>query len=184
VSFAFVMSADPDGGPAQLTYFANPNAISPSADGPGDWLRVEDEGAVLGAPPYPHGGESLRIAVALLPAGRTLALAALRPGRAKGNDRDEIEAVVHEDDETRLVDDPRFSVTLDGGGAPRRVGLELWLTRGEGENEHQYARRAAGEVAGEPLEQELDGVHAVAHPIQWRSAGETGSGWFVVLEPA
>lgn len=136
--------------------------------------------ALTGTVPNPRDGDSLRLAVALFDHGRALGLSALRPRRARGHDRDVIEAVVYEDGASPPVDDPRLSVTLGAGGVPQRVGLELWLAPAEDEG-YDFPRRAAGEILQPALELGLDEFRATAHRVRWRSRGEDGSGWFVLM---
>ncbi len=72
------------------------------------------------------GRDSLRLFAAWFPAGHEIALVSARPRGAKGHDRDSVD-VVARGEEHPLVIDPRLSTTYDDAGAPRRVGLELWL---------------------------------------------------------
>ena len=142
-------------------------------------ITIADLPAVSGTLPHPAGADSLRLAVALF-GERSFALSGLRPRRARGHDRDEIQAVVYEAGEARPVEDPRVSVTFAGTGDPRRVGLELWLQESE-DGTFEFPRRAAGEIHSGPVELQSSAVTGVAHPVQWRSRGEDGSGWFAVL---
>src|SRR5581483_4952982 len=71
--------------------------------------------------------ESLRLVSALFEDGGALGAAALRPRDARGHDEDAVVA--------RLV---------DADGAPRRLGLELWM------DSDSSPRRVAADRAGEP----------------------------------
>jgi hypothetical protein len=143
---------------------------------------VDDVPALSGTLPGLPRGSSLRLAVALFDHGRVFGLSAVRPRRAQGHDHDEYEAVVQEEGASRTVDDPRLSVTIDAAGHPRRVGLELWLAPAAEEG-HDFPRRAAGEVEKmSAVELELGELSAAAHRVRWRSRGEGGSGWFVLVQ--
>ena len=156
------------------------------ADLRGGQLEGEDDtGAIAGTVPAPDSGESLRLAVAVFPGARMFGLAARRPRRAGGHDRDELTALVVEADAARAVEDPRLSVTLDARDVPRRVGLELWLATEiedeDGAERYEPPRRAAGEVSGPPVGFDVAGLAAAAHPVRWRSRGDDGFGWFVLV---
>ena len=141
---------------------------------------VNDGPALSGILPELPPGSSLRLAVALFEHARVFGLSALRARRARGHDHDEINAMVQEESASRPVDDPRLSVTLDAASHPRRVGLELWLAPAEEEG-YDFARRAAGEVESPATPLELREHTAAAHRVRWRSRGEDGSGWFVIV---
>lgn len=189
----FVAFAAPDGsgwGLAIGTARALDPGLGPEVDGQVEQLMgaagalasgtVDDVPALIGTLPELPRGSSLRLAVALFADGRVLGLHALRPRRARGHDRDEIEAFVQEDTIPRPVDDPRLSVTFDGAGHPIRVGLEMWLVPAE-EDGYDAPRRAIGEVDGPAVELALGAFVAVAHRVRWRSRGEDGRGWFVLV---
>lgn len=105
-----------------------------------------------------------------------VALIAARPRRSRGHDADVLSAVLFEDGTVPVpVAEPRLSSTYTAGGALMRVGLELWC----GEEDDQYARRAAGESLGRaavsddpPLRSEL---------LRWHMRGREGIGVYDLL---
>jgi hypothetical protein len=121
-------------------------------------------------------GESLRLFGAWFPAGHEIAMIAARPAGARGHDRDSI-GVVARGEEHPLVLDPRLSTTYDGAGAPRRVGLELWL--GDDPEGDLLPRRVAGASTGSMVA--ADGL--TAHAFDCVSRGEPGAGVYVLLRP-
>ncbi len=171
----------------ELTLRAALRRPAPGELGAGPLDGDGEAGAVAGAVPAPDRGESLRLATAVFPGARAFGLAARRPRRARGHDRDELAALVVEAEVPRPVEDPRLSVTLDGHGVPLRIGLELWLAIEPPEDEEAEAepyeppRRASGEVSDSPARFTVSGVSAEAYPVRWRSRGEDGFGWFVLV---
>jgi hypothetical protein len=105
-----------------------------------------------------------------------LAVLSARPRRARGHDADVLSAVLFEGDLPPIrVSEPRLSSTYSADGALVRVGLELWF----GEEDEQYARRAAGSAAGRvavcedpPLRSEL---------VRWLMRGREGLGVYDLL---
>ncbi len=126
--------------------------------------------------------DSLRIAVAWLGAERSLTLAAVRPARARGHDRDQISAWAREQGSVALVADPRLSITELADGTPLRIGLELWIESEDRETE--YPRRASGEVSGGGVELSGQRLHSRAEPVHWRSREGDGPGLLLVGRPA
>ena len=76
-----------------------------------------------------------------------LSVVALRPRKARGQDADVVSAVALEPEGQLAIEDPRLSTTYAGDGRPLRVGLELWVSAGD-DDEEQYPRRASGETLG------------------------------------
>lgn len=107
---------------------------------------------------------------------RGLAVLAARPRKARGHDADVVSAVLLEGEGPPIrVAEPRLSSTYAVGGGLARVGLELWI----GEDDEQYARRAAGQAAGKaavsedpPLRSEL---------VRWHMRGLEGIGVYDLL---
>lgn len=117
--------------------------------------------------------DSLRIFAAWFPAGHGIGMVAARPSGVKGHDRDSI-VVVAGGEEHPLVLDPRLSTTYDAAGAPRRVGLELWL--GDDPEGELYPRRVAGASTGSRVVD--DGLSAYA--FECVSRGEPGAGIYLL----
>ena len=88
--------------------------------------------------------DSLRAVSAWFGGEDGLAVLAARPRRARGHDTEQLSGVLLEGGVAIRVTEPRLSSTYTAGGVVARVGLELWL----GEDDEQYARRAAGEAIG------------------------------------
>ena len=104
-----------------------------------------------------------------------LAVLAARPRRARGHDTELLSGVLLEGGLPVPVAEPRLSSTYTANGVPARVGLELWL----GEDDEQYARRAAAEALGRaavcedpPLRSEL---------LRWHMRGREGVGVYDLL---
>ncbi|MGI8594493.1 MAG: hypothetical protein ACR2ML_09060 [Solirubrobacteraceae bacterium] len=108
-----------------------------------------------------------------------LALASVRPARAKAHAEEAVSAFLFEavDDgvAARPIGDARLSTTYDGAGRQRRAGLELW------ENEEaEYPRRASGEVlCGTSLE--LGRLRLDCAFFAWHMDGREGVGRYDVL---
>jgi hypothetical protein len=75
------------------------------------------------------------------------------------------------------AEDPRLSTTCRPSGELLRVGIELWLARGE--EDDLYPFRASGEVIGAPLNWALDGISLSAHRLRWHSRDREGPGIFL-----
>ncbi len=108
-----------------------------------------------------------------------LALASVRPARAKGHADEAVSAFLLEaaDDgvTTRPIADARLSTTYDGAGRQRRAGLELWE-----DEEADYPRRASGEVlCGTSLE--LGRLRLDCAFFEWHMEGRAGVGRYDVL---
>jgi hypothetical protein len=126
------------------------------------------------------GRDSLRLFAAWFPAGHEIAVISARPKGAKGHDRDRLD-VIARGEEHPLVIDPRLSTTYDADGAPRRVGLELWL--GEDADADAdgdlWPRRVAGASTGSSVTG--DGLSAYAFDCV--SRGEPGAGIYLLIRP-
>lgn len=107
---------------------------------------------------------------------RGLALLALRPTGASGQESDLIAATVFEPDGWIAVHDPRLSTTFRPGQRPSRASLELWI----GDGEEQYPRRAAAEASGEPAAVRGDGVSLQVTPLRCHTGGLDGAGVYVL----
>ncbi|HEX3618330.1 MAG TPA: hypothetical protein VHU61_17425 [Solirubrobacteraceae bacterium] len=138
--------------------------------------REFDIGGVRSSALESDGRGSLRLFAAWFPAGHEIALLASRPKGAKGHDRERLD-VVARGEEHPLVIDPRLSTTYDDHGAPRRVGLELWL--GDAPDGDLLPRRVAGSSTGSSV----DGEALSAHAFACVSRGEPGAGIYVLLRP-
>jgi hypothetical protein len=123
------------------------------------------------------GHESLRLFAAWFPAGHEIAMISARPKGAKGHDRDTL-GVIARGEEHPLVIDPRLSTTYDDHGAPRRIGLELWLGD-DADSEDLWPRRVAGSSTGSSVA--AAGLSAYA--FECVSRGEPGAGIYVLLRP-
>jgi hypothetical protein len=130
-----------------------------------------------GAPDWEHLAAT-RTVSAWLDDGTAIALSAVRPAGARGQDEDARWAALLDPAGSLHVADPRLSTTYDGDGRQRRAGMELWV--GE---EDEHPRRAAGEVlAGSTLE--LGALRLDAAVFSWHAQGRRGVGRYDVLRPA
>ena len=120
------------------------------------------------------GLESLRVFGAWFPADHQIGVVASRPRGAKGQDRDSI-TVVARGEEHPLIVDPRLSTTYDHAGAPRRIGLELWL--GEDPDGDLWPRRVAGSATGSSV----SGAGVSAYAFACVSRSEPGAGIYLLL---
>jgi hypothetical protein len=113
-----------------------------------------------------------------------IALLALRPVRAKGQDADRIAASLLDADELRHVAESRLSTTYAASGAPTRAGLELWLEDRSSEalegDRPQYPRRAAGEGIGDSIDWTTGGFELHARRFRWHSRGSDGAGIYLL----
>jgi hypothetical protein len=72
--------------------------------------------------------DSIRLVSALFDDGGALGLAALRPRDARGHDEDVVVArLVNAEGEQATISEALVSLEADAEGAPRRLGLELWM---------------------------------------------------------
>lgn len=137
--------------------------------------RELDVGGVRAATLGGESDGSLRLFGAWFAGGHELGLLSLRPGGAKGHDHDRI-SVAARGEEHALVLDPRLSTTYDQHEAPRRVGLELWLSDDE-DSEEQAPRRVAGLATGSRVEDS----NLSAYAFRCSSRGENGAGVYLLL---
>ena len=130
--------------------------------------------------------ESFRLVAAWFGSDEGLALVALRPRRARGQDADLVAASVLEPGRAPRVDDPRLSTTYTAEGIPSSAGLELWLEEPENHDPRANGeqgllpRRAAGEAVGAGLSWEAAGFALHAAPLRWHSRGEDGAGVYLL----
>ena len=138
--------------------------------------REFDIGGVRSSALETDGRDSLRLFAAWFPAGHEIAALSARPKGAKGQDRDSL-GVIALGEEHPLVVDPRLSTTYDDAGAPRRVGLELWL--GDDAGGDLSPRRVAGASTGSSV----TNAGLSAYAFDCVSRGEPGAGIYLLLRP-
>ena len=137
--------------------------------------------------------ESFRQVSAWFEPGEGVALLALRPHKARGQDSDVIAAAVLEPDLAGTISDPRLSTTYRDDGNPTRAGIELWIVEEGGDGAEpngaaepeqaggrEYPRRAAGEALGPQADWELNGFHLHAELFRWHSRGRDGAGVYLL----
>lgn len=137
--------------------------------------RELDLGGVRSSALATGGNDSLRLFAAWFAAGHEIALLSARPKGVKGHDRDSVGVVARGEEHPRVVD-PRLSTTYDDAGAPRRVGLELWLADDEDDDE-LWPRRVAGSSTGSSIA----GEGLSAYAFECVSRGEPGAGVYLLL---
>lgn len=174
-------------GEAGLSATVEPAAVAVPEPDPGLAL-VRVSGSLLGAeaagglrhPGWPDlQAESVRLLCAWFSPERAMAFLAVRPARAKGQDRDQLSAICIGEQDGMTVFDPRLSSTYADDGLLRRVGVELWL--GENEEADMYSLRMAGEATGAAAVLQLDGLTVQAQPFRCHSRGETGAGAYLLI---
>jgi hypothetical protein len=130
--------------------------------------------------------ESFRQIAAWFGPDEGLALVALRPRGARGQDADLVAASVLESRPAPRVDEPRLSTTYSAAGIPARAGLELWFEEPQGDDPHAddehegFPRRAAGEAIGAGIEWAAAGFALHAAPLRWHSRGQDGAGVYLL----
>ncbi len=107
------------------------------------------------------------------------ALAARRPGKAKGQDEDLIAAALFDSTGPRVVADPRLSTTYTESGQPTRAGVELWI-ESDADPDHLYPRRAVGQALTAPVQWNVAEVALEAQPFRWFSGGREGPGVYLL----
>ena len=174
-----------------LSATAEPAGVSvPDADGGLALVRISgsllgDEEAPAAAGGVRHPGwpdlqaDSVRLLCAWFSPERAMAFLAVRPSRAKGQDRDELSAICIGERDGMIAFDPRLSTTYGEDYVLRRVGVELWL--GENEEADMYSLRMAGEATGSAATLPVDGARVQAQPFRCHSRGETGVGVYVLI---
>lgn len=114
--------------------------------------------------------ELARIVSGAFEDGRLLAVAAARPRGAAGHGAEAIAGALIRGDEAAVLDEALLSVESDARGRPRRIGLELYETRGSLPLRVAGDRRAA------------DGDGDVL--LDLRTDGVAGTGRLTLLRPA
>jgi hypothetical protein len=103
-----------------------------------------------------------------------IAIAAVRPAGAAGHGEEAIAGVLVNDVGVERLDEVLLSTELDGDGAVRRIGLELYRTDGP------MPLRIAGDAIGSETIQD-GGLSRASTAFELRAAGATGSGRLEVL---
>jgi hypothetical protein len=111
-----------------------------------------------------------------------LSVVALRPRKARGQDADLVSAVALEPEGPLAIEDPRLSTTYAGDGRPLRVGLELWISAGDDDEEAQYPRRATGETLGVVATGRLGSFDVLAQFVRWDSRYGDGAGVYLLAQ--
>jgi hypothetical protein len=125
--------------------------------------------------------ESVRDVCAWFDPTHLLSLVAMRPRKARGQESDVVNAVSLEPEGPLTIDDPRLSTTYAADGRPLRVGLELWISTGDDEEE-QFPRRATGEAVGAAATGRLGGFDVLAQFVRWDSRYGDGAGVYVLAQ--
>ncbi|MGZ4306951.1 MAG: hypothetical protein ACXVSL_19035 [Solirubrobacteraceae bacterium] len=112
-----------------------------------------------------------------------LSVAALRPRKSRGQESDVVSAVALEPEGPLAIDDPRLSTTYAGDGRPLRVGLELWVSAADDEEE-QLPRRASGEAFGVAAAGRLGRFDVLAQFVRWDSRYGDGAGVYLLAQQA
>ncbi len=125
---------------------------------------------------------SVRDVSAWFEPGDGLALVALRPGKARGQESDVISAAVLDPKGPRAVAESRLSTTYGADGRPERAALELWLAGEDGDEtqQPQYPRRAAGEAVGPYAAKTVGPLDVQAGLFRWHSRGRDGAGVYLL----
>ncbi|HEV7175786.1 MAG TPA: hypothetical protein VGN29_09850 [Solirubrobacteraceae bacterium] len=126
--------------------------------------------------------ESVRDVSAWFDPVHGLSVVSLRPRKARGQDADVVSAVVLEPEGLLAIEDPRLSTTYAGDGRPLRVGLELWLSGDD--DEEQYPRRASGETVGVAATGGLGRFNVLAQFMRWDSRYGDGAGVYLLAQQA
>lgn len=129
--------------------------------------------------------DSLRLLSAWFAADEAVALLALRPHKARGQDADLISVAVREARARGPISDPRLSTTYADDGRPMRAGLELWIAMApnpedEEQAEHQLPRRLAGEALGTRIDWAVDGLSLHAALFRWHERDRAGAGVYLL----
>jgi hypothetical protein len=171
-------SGDADGGLVRATGTLAADGGDRSLDAPG-WRAAVDE------PPAAGELDSLRLVAAWFGDDEGLALLAVRPRKARGQENDEVTAALIESGAAGDVADARLSTTYSGDGVPARAGVELWVSEPAEDPEVAGERphRLAGEVAGPPVAFADQGIEFSAQPFRWHSHGRDGAGVYLLGRP-
>lgn len=103
-----------------------------------------------------------------------IAIAAIRPAKAAGHGEEAITGVLVNDEGVERLDEVLLSTELDGDGAVRRIGLELYRSNGS------IPLRIAGDATGSEVTED-GGVVQTSTAFELRAAGATGAGRLEVL---
>lgn len=125
--------------------------------------------------------ESVRDVCAWFDPTHGLSLVAMRPRKSRGQESDVVSAVALEPEGPLAIDDPRLSTTYAADGRPLRVGLELWISVGEDEEE-QFPRRATGETVGVAATGRVGRFDVLAQFVRWDSRYGDGAGVYVLAQ--
>lgn len=134
------------------------------------------------ARPHPlgsGGAESVRQLAGWFDPDEGFALLAVRPGRGRGQDRDQVTAALFAQTGPRTVVDPRLSTTYTGEEHVARASVELWIETEE-DSDTQYPRRAIGEAVAAPEVSRAEAVALEARPFRWYSGGLEGAGLYLL----
>jgi hypothetical protein len=149
--------------------------------------RAVDSGAWRGVReglPGPGKLESLRLVSAWFASDEGLALLALRPQQAPGQEADLVTATLFEPERGLAAADPRLSTTYGADGTPARAGVELWIADPRGPDAdaepHEHPYRAAGEASGPGTSWTADGIGFGVQPFRWHSHGHDGPGIYLL----
>ena len=119
--------------------------------------------------------DSIRLVSALFDDGVALGLAALRPRSARGHGEDVVVArMAGAEGEPTMASEALVSVEYDADGAPRRLGLELWM-----DPDSSPLRVAADRVGDAGPQGDREAV-----PMRFRLDGTGGAGLYEVIRPA
>jgi hypothetical protein len=133
----------------------------------------------VGQPEIDRAVSSFRLVAGWFGDQDGFALAAGRPGKAKGQDADLITAARFDPAGSRAVADPRLSTTYTASGQPTRAGVELWV-EADGDPDHLYPLRALGQPLTPPVAWQVSGVSVEAQPFRWFSGDREGPGVYLL----
>ena len=119
------------------------------------------------------GVEAVRVFSGRLEDGG-IAIAAIRPKGAAGHGEEAIAGVLVNEEGVERLDEVLLSTELDGAGAVRRVGLELYRDEG------RMPLRIAGDATGSHEGSE-GGARRTTTAFELRAAGANGAGRLDVL---
>jgi hypothetical protein len=117
--------------------------------------------------------EAVRVFTGRLEDG-AVAIAAIRPKGAAGHGEEAVAGALVNDDGVERLDEVLLSTELDGEGAIRRIGLELYRTSGS------MPLRIAGDAVASRATRD-GGVARESTAFELRAAGASGAGRLEVL---
>jgi hypothetical protein len=132
-----------------------------------------------GEPEMERAVDSCRLVAGWFDDQDGFALAAGRPGKAKGQDQDLIAAALFDPTGSRVVADPRLSTTYTKSGQPTRAGVELWI-EAAADPDHLYPRRAVGQALTAPVAWRVGDVSVEAQPFRWFTSDREGPGVYLL----